>query len=148
MKNKEGTVVFEELAWKPLSPEARDLATKMVAKNPEERLTAKDALMHPWFKSEHAGSIVLLTALENMKKYNDKNRFNMEKIKPEFSMVTCTPLLRSRGPDSGQNSPSGLPNPFIAQSPQVASLRLERSEEVKNVSGAALRENRTLREGY
>lgn len=126
-------MAFDEQCWKLLSPEARDLAVRMVAKNPEDRLTAREALAHPWFHMDHPGAVVLLTAVENMKKYNDQNRFNMEKIKPEFVMVTCTPLMHLRGPDSGPSSPAVNRNQFAARSPLVVSTRLDKTEEEKNV---------------
>ncbi len=136
MKNKEGNVTFVESYWNPLSAEARDLAAKMVAKNPAERISAKDALMHPWFRMEHSSSVGLATAQENMRKYNDKNRFNMEKIKPEFSMVTCSPLLNSRFAGSGVNSPMMSPamKAFVPRSPMPLAPRLTgTSEEEKKV---------------
>jgi hypothetical protein len=40
--------------------------------------------------------MTLTNAQANMKRYSDENRFNISKIKPEFSMVTCTPLLNAR----------------------------------------------------
>ena len=37
--------------YKTLSNNAKDLITKLLTFNPAERITAKDALMHPWFKT-------------------------------------------------------------------------------------------------
>lgn len=37
--------------YKTLSNNAKDLITKLLKFNPAERITAKDALMHPWFKT-------------------------------------------------------------------------------------------------
>ena len=122
-KNQRGVILFEDRHWKALRPEAKDLVSKMVAVRPADRLTAHDALAHPWFHSDLSVPLMLATACENMKKYNDKNRFNLEKIKPEFSMVTCTPLMNSRQGGSGvQESPlmqskGGAANPFWSHSP-------------------------------
>lgn len=127
---------FNEQYWKFISPEAKDLVSRMVIKDPALRISAKDALQHPWINSDHSGSCILSTAQENMKKYNDKNRFNMEKIKPEFSMVMCTPILNSKF--AGQQSPlqapkTGYRNPFFGQSPMLQSTPLEAKEEIKKV---------------
>ena len=129
MKNKEANVEFVEQYWKFLSSEAKDITQKMVIKDPAERITAKEALNYSWFSMEHSGSTGLSTAFENMKKYNDKNRFNMEKIKPEFSMVTCSPLLNSRGQGT-LNSPAlaSKGRAFVAQSPAPASSKFDQSE--------------------
>ena len=138
MKNKEGNVVFVEQYWKLLSEEAKDIAAKMTAKDPANRISAKEALLHPWFQVEHSSTTGLATAQENMKKYNDKNRFKMEKIKPEFSMVTCSPLLASKFAGvAAVNSPqlaAGNRNPFVAQSPMPIPSRLVKGEDAKKVT--------------
>jgi serine/threonine protein kinase len=90
-----------------VSPEGRDLAAKMLAKDPAERVTAKKALAHNWFTLEHTSNATLSDACENMKKYRDENRFNVQKIKPEFSMITCSPFIccSSKGVISRESSP-------------------------------------------
>jgi serine/threonine protein kinase len=37
-----------------ISPELRDLLMKLVEPNPEKRITADEALQHPWIKGEVA----------------------------------------------------------------------------------------------
>ena len=39
---------FEEPAWGAVSEAAKDLIGKLLVKNPDERLTAKEILEHPW----------------------------------------------------------------------------------------------------
>jgi serine/threonine protein kinase len=46
--NKEAHVEFEGAAWTNVSPEAKDLLRSMLAKDPKQRISAKDALQHPW----------------------------------------------------------------------------------------------------
>ena len=124
MKNKDGTVSVTQSHWNFVSPDAKDLVLKMVAKNPQDRVTARQALEHRWFTLEHTSTCILSNAQDNMRKYHNKqneNRFNVGKIKPEFSMVTCTPLLNSRF--AGQDSPliltrdggcsSGVQSPLV-----------------------------------
>eukprot|EP01022_Parablepharisma_sp_SALTPOND_P020272 TRINITY_DN363_c1_g1_i1.p1 TRINITY_DN363_c1_g1~~TRINITY_DN363_c1_g1_i1.p1 ORF type:complete len:402 (+),score=38.29 TRINITY_DN363_c1_g1_i1:3023-4228(+) len=124
MKNKQGIVLFEDKYWSAVSPEAKDLVSSMVKRDPAERITAKAALGHKWFKMAHTKVLALSSALENMKKYHgedNKYRFNVGKIKPEFQMVTRTPLLASRfGGAALPDSPlivsknGGAPSPIIA----------------------------------
>jgi hypothetical protein len=108
--------------------------------SPEERITAKDALSHPWFTLENIGSSLLSDAQANMKKYHDglnENRFNVGKIKPEFSMITCSPLLGLRN-QKLDDSPllltkreSKNTSPF--QSPIQSPLNSTREAEMKQV---------------
>lgn len=141
MKNKEGTIVFNEQTWKAITSEAKDLVTKMLAKNPEERISAKEALKHPWLQLDFAKNNILTSVQENIKKYNNTNRFNMKKIKPEFSMLTCTPLLNGRGNEDHQSPLLADFQRFIAPSPCIESSRLVSREETKedNKGGVVIR---------
>ena len=46
--NKKADIEFPETDWKLVSDDARDLVLKMTKADPRERLSAKDALQHPW----------------------------------------------------------------------------------------------------
>ena len=68
--------------YKTLSNNAKDLITKLLRFNPAERITAKDALMHPWFKtaeftnSYSINSINSASAqamIKNLEKYKSNN---------------------------------------------------------------------------
>eukprot|EP01101_Sappina_pedata_P008701 TRINITY_DN487_c0_g1_i1.p1 TRINITY_DN487_c0_g1~~TRINITY_DN487_c0_g1_i1.p1 ORF type:complete len:942 (+),score=436.57 TRINITY_DN487_c0_g1_i1:21-2846(+) len=41
---------FDHEIWLQISPEAKDLVTNLLKKDPKERLTAAQCLQHPWFK--------------------------------------------------------------------------------------------------
>ena len=47
-KVKKGNWTFRGQAWSTISDEAKDLVTKLMEKNVNERLSAEDALQHPW----------------------------------------------------------------------------------------------------
>lgn len=40
----------EEPEWDEVSDEAKDLVKKLLAYDPAKRISAADALMHPWIK--------------------------------------------------------------------------------------------------
>lgn len=107
LKNKSGNVAVTGAHWSFVSAEAKDLVSKLVARNPQDRCTAKEALQHSWFSLKHTELTSLSNAQENMRKYQNQDRFNMTRIKPEFGMVTCTPLLSSRF--NGKESPLIVP---------------------------------------
>ena len=54
MKNAECNTehVPKYVEW--TSPQCKDLLLKMVEKNPKNRPTAKECLMHPWFEQDMA----------------------------------------------------------------------------------------------
>ena len=106
-KNKEAIIDFKSQYWSYVSIEAKHLVGRMVAKDPKDRCTAMEALQDPWFLLEHNSSIMLSSAQDNIKKYNDSHRFDVSRIKPEFSMVSCTPLLNARF--LGKGSPLIVP---------------------------------------
>jgi calcium-dependent protein kinase len=48
-----GEVPFPEERWKKISPAAKDLVERMLTYDPLKRITAKEALGHPWIKQGH-----------------------------------------------------------------------------------------------
>jgi len=48
--NKDATVEFQKNDWSGISKDARDLIRQMLKSDPGERITAKEALEHPWIK--------------------------------------------------------------------------------------------------
>ena len=75
---KKGEYEFPPEEWDQISKEAKDLISKMLTFNPAKRISALDALQHPWFtkfkdnKSEENKSLAK-TAFNNMKKFK-RNR--------------------------------------------------------------------------
>jgi len=45
---KEGRLIFPDLHWATISPEAKDLIGRLLVKNSTERLDASQVLSHPW----------------------------------------------------------------------------------------------------
>ena len=52
-----GQIEFHEKYWSSVSPEAIDFVKRCLTLDPEKRITAEEALAHPWFKMvlEHDG---------------------------------------------------------------------------------------------
>jgi len=48
-----GSYSFANKVWDEISPTAKDLVTKMLTLNEEDRPTAKQCLEHPWFKASN-----------------------------------------------------------------------------------------------
>lgn len=142
-KNRGGDVSLTGSHWSFVSAEAKDLVGRMVRKDPQERCTAMEALQHPWFSLEHAQLKSLSNAQENMKRHQNEDRFNVGKIKPEFSMVTCTPLLNSRF--NGKDSPLIVPSAVRGRNAlkgklDILTRRREQEEKKENKKGIIIRD--------
>lgn len=48
-----GSYSFSNKVWDDISPTAKDLVTKMLTLNEEDRPTAKQCLEHPWFRANN-----------------------------------------------------------------------------------------------
>eukprot|EP01016_Furgasonia_blochmanni_P044391 TRINITY_DN6162_c0_g1_i12.p1 TRINITY_DN6162_c0_g1~~TRINITY_DN6162_c0_g1_i12.p1 ORF type:complete len:538 (-),score=180.00 TRINITY_DN6162_c0_g1_i12:241-1767(-) len=120
IKNKKCEIKFnfDEQKIKP-SDLAIDLLKSMLEKNPEYRITAYEALSHPWINGggiTSPGGIpkYLNSAQENMRRFQEENRFNVSKIKPkDLGIQTRSPVINGRtltieDPNSSSllNSPS------------------------------------------
>lgn len=94
-QNKKCNIEFKAACWKELNVEALNLMKEMLLKDPLKRISAKQALDHPWFSVPHNSFIGMLSAEEKMNKYSGCDRFKMDRIKPEFNMTSYTPLFHS-----------------------------------------------------
>lgn len=52
-KYSDGEIPFRPYDWRRKSPELKDLIIKCMSYEPEERLTAEQALQHPWFTQDN-----------------------------------------------------------------------------------------------
>lgn len=81
-----GSINFPEKQWKSVSPLAKDFIRRLLKSDPKLRLTAKEALHHPWL------------FLEGAKKKNEKKEkinFLINKKKPSILTIAS---LRDRIP--------------------------------------------------
>jgi len=89
-KNKKCEIRFDFVErGRKISEQAIDLLKKMLAKDPKIRITTREALNHEWilndgvFEAEEKQKQYLLSAHENMKKFQEEHRFNVKNIKPK-----------------------------------------------------------------
>lgn len=74
---RKGEYTFEPLYWSGVSDEAKDFISKLLTTKPDKRMTASQALMHPWLSCE-AGALAsrdLKESLANIKKFNAKRKW-------------------------------------------------------------------------
>lgn len=100
--------------WKNASNEVQDLIEKLLISDPNKRLSAKDALNHPWFKKYQSNAIYYnITKKEihqcilNFLSYNVNTKFqelvmsyiihNMPKIKQTKIAISLFKLVNSNG---------------------------------------------------
>lgn len=74
-KVEKGVYSLAREEFKDVSNDAKDLIKKMLEYQPEKRISAKQAILHPWFqnamkKSEKESIALSSSALSNLKKLN------------------------------------------------------------------------------
>ena len=74
---KRGNWEFRGHNWADISPEAKDLVSKLMTKNVNERLTAVGALAHPWI---HSQVKMKYNAKVAVKAFNNLASFNVRRI--------------------------------------------------------------------
>ncbi|XP_073727111.1 calcium/calmodulin-dependent protein kinase type II subunit alpha isoform X5 [Misgurnus anguillicaudatus] len=73
---KAGAYDFPSPEWDTVTPEAKDLINKMLTMNPSKRITAADALKHPWIshRSTVASCMHRQETVECLKKFNARRK--------------------------------------------------------------------------
>ncbi|XP_022941058.1 calcium-dependent protein kinase 29-like [Cucurbita moschata] len=78
-----GNLEMEDAPWPSISPSAKDLVSKMLRRDPKERITAAEALEHPWLKIEGKASSKPIDSavLVRMKQFRAMNKFKQLALK-------------------------------------------------------------------
>uniref|UniRef100_A0A3Q4BY07 calcium/calmodulin-dependent protein kinase n=1 Tax=Mola mola TaxID=94237 RepID=A0A3Q4BY07_MOLML len=79
---KAGAYDFPSPEWDTVTPEAKDLINKMLTINPAKRVTATDALKHPWIcqRSTVASMMHRQETVECLKKFNARRKLKVSDI--------------------------------------------------------------------
>jgi calcium-dependent protein kinase len=78
-----GDLKFTESIWNKISDEARDLIRRLMTYDPESRITASEALAHPWFSKyikEEDATEAVTKALENLKTFKAEQTLQIAAI--------------------------------------------------------------------
>ena len=91
----EGTIVSSSRYWDVVSADAKDFIRKLLNNNPGVRLTAEQAILHPWLvKGDHELITVHLEkTMRQLRNFNGKRKFKaaarMVLTTRKFSSVHC-----------------------------------------------------------
>uniref|UniRef100_A0A667YVQ7 calcium/calmodulin-dependent protein kinase n=1 Tax=Myripristis murdjan TaxID=586833 RepID=A0A667YVQ7_9TELE len=79
---KAGAYDFPSPEWDTVTPEAKDLINKMLTINPAKRVTATDALKHPWIcqRSTVASMMHRQETVECLKKFNARRKLKVRTV--------------------------------------------------------------------
>ena len=65
---------FPDPYWTTISPAAKDLISKLLVIDPQQRLSASQALAHPWISDVAASSSLPISIKENLTSFNARRR--------------------------------------------------------------------------
>ena len=80
---KDSFAPMEGFAWEKISALAKDLVKKLLIKNCKKRITAADAMNHPWFQqfnSSPSNRTFNKKYYSNMQSYKNENLFKKEAL--------------------------------------------------------------------
>ena len=97
--------------WKEISDEAKDLVTKLIQKDPAERLSAVQALLHSWFEDDEnvCTEVRVTLGLEDIRRLvddDDDDNHEDAPLKKRF----CTANSSSSDNDSSLPSIPSIPS--------------------------------------
>mmetsp|Transcript_7250 Transcript_7250/g.10713 ORF Transcript_7250/g.10713 Transcript_7250/m.10713 type:complete len:494 (-) Transcript_7250:31-1512(-) len=77
-----GEVKMDGRVWTSVGPYARDLIKKLMVYEPKSRLSAEEALNHPWFKEAKSANQITIdfNILESLQNYKATSRFQKEAL--------------------------------------------------------------------
>ena len=100
-----GSYKFYTPYWDPVSDEAKDLISRLLVLDPAERLTAKEVLAHPWFRTA-SSAVMAGGVVDRLRTLSGKQRYVCgfgvngrapcivsERIVNEFPLVAPVPPI-------------------------------------------------------
>uniref|UniRef100_A0A8B9FWQ5 calcium/calmodulin-dependent protein kinase n=1 Tax=Amazona collaria TaxID=241587 RepID=A0A8B9FWQ5_9PSIT len=87
---KAGAYDFPSPEWDTVTPEAKDLINKMLTINPAKRITASEALKHPWIcqRSTVASMMHRQETVDCLKKFNARRKLKVRmKSEPQTTVI-------------------------------------------------------------
>lgn len=68
---------FSGPQWRGISAEAKDFIRRLLVVRPEHRMTAEQALHHPWMTTENVGDVHLASAMQQLRRFHARRRIKM-----------------------------------------------------------------------
>uniref|UniRef100_A0A3P9H8K5 calcium/calmodulin-dependent protein kinase n=1 Tax=Oryzias latipes TaxID=8090 RepID=A0A3P9H8K5_ORYLA len=89
---KAGAYDFPSPEWDTVTPEAKNLINQMLTINPVKRITAQEALKHPWVcqRSTVASMMHRQETVECLKKFNARRKLKVRLISPPLLFSECS----------------------------------------------------------
>uniref|UniRef100_A0AAR2KYM8 calcium/calmodulin-dependent protein kinase n=1 Tax=Pygocentrus nattereri TaxID=42514 RepID=A0AAR2KYM8_PYGNA len=94
---KAGAYDFPSPEWDTVTPEAKNLINQMLTINPAKRITAEQALKHPWVcqRSTVASMMHRQETVECLRKFNARRKLKVQLSFSEMCCVFCSTLVLS-----------------------------------------------------
>uniref|UniRef100_A0A8C9DS07 calcium/calmodulin-dependent protein kinase n=1 Tax=Prolemur simus TaxID=1328070 RepID=A0A8C9DS07_PROSS len=93
---KAGAYDFPSPEWDTVTPEAKNLINQMLTINPAKRITAHEALKHPWVcqRSTVASMMHRQETVECLKKFNARRKLKVSHwpLPPGTAVLPCAPM--------------------------------------------------------
>lgn len=113
-----GKYEFNDDDWDDVSDDAKDLVRRLLVLNPDERISASEAIRHPWLKAsrDRLGSNMLQGTSQRLKTFNARMKLRSAMIAVDWiSSLKRMSWLSSRNLSEAptENGGSFKPNPML-----------------------------------
>jgi serine/threonine protein kinase len=98
---------FDDLPWPSISPIAKDFVKRLLNKDHRKRMTAAQALAHPWLRDENPGLLLDFSIYKLVKSYIRASPFRRAALKslskaiPEEELVFLKAQFMLLEPEDG-----------------------------------------------
>ncbi|XP_052598214.1 calcium/calmodulin-dependent protein kinase type II subunit alpha [Peromyscus californicus insignis] len=123
---KAGAYDFPSPEWDTVTPEAKDLINKMLTINPSKRITAAEALKHPWIshRSTVASCMHRQETVDCLKKFNARRKLKGAILTTMLATRNFSGRWRAGVPGTGWTSCTGLLDAIALLGSQVSPRRV------------------------